>query len=361
MRILIVEDDSLAVEMLEHALTQFGYEVTTACNGREALEWIRSGQFRLVVSDWEMPEMSGIELCKQIRTRSSTGYIYVILLTSYSGTQNVIEALNAGADDFLSKPFNPEELRVRLRVGERILTLESRDLIIFSLAKLAESRDTDTGTHLERMREYSRILANNLSQYERFSDTIDGEFVQLVHMTSPLHDIGKVGIPDNVLLKPGRLTSEEFEIMKQHATIGGETLDAAVRTHPEARFLQMARDIAWSHHERYDGNGYPKGLSGEEIPISARIVALADVYDALTTQRVYKPAFTHEKSKEIILDGRGTHFDPFVVDAFLEGEEEFLAVHDWFTNHDTPFQPNGISVESSLQFITPMPTVAAEL
>ena len=352
MRILIVEDDSLAAEMLEHALTEFGYEVTTACNGREALDLIRSGQFRLIVSDWEMPEMSGIELCKEIRTRSSTGYIYVILLTSYSGTQNVVEALSAGADDFLSKPFNPEELRVRLRVGERILSLESRDLIIFSLAKLAESRDTDTGTHLERMREYSRILASSLSYSERFCEMIDGEFVQLVHMTSPLHDIGKVGVPDSVLLKPGRLSAEEFEVMKQHTVIGGETLDAAVAAHPEARFLQMARDIAWAHHERYDGNGYPNGLSGEEIPISARIVALADVYDALTTQRVYKPAFSHEKSKEIIVDGRGTQFDPFVVDAFLEGEEEFLAVHDWFSKHDSPYQASGIPVETPLQLTT---------
>jgi len=353
MRVLIVEDDMIAADLLEHALGEFGYEVTKASNGREALEQIRSGQFRLVVSDWEMPEMSGIELCQQIRSRQSTGYIYVILLTSHSGTQNAVEALSAGADDFLSKPFNPDELHVRLRVGERILAMESRDLIIFSLAKLAESRDTDTGTHLERMREYSRILADRLSRFEEYQDRIDGEFVQLVHMTSPLHDIGKVGIPDSVLLKPGRLTEEEFDIMKQHSAIGGETLDASVRAHPEARFLQMARDIAWAHHERYDGAGYPKGLSGEEIPLSARIVALADVYDALTTQRAYKDAFSHEKSREIILEGRGTHFDPAVVDAFLQGEDEFVAVHTWFAEHDTPYQPDHATVESSLQLTMP--------
>jgi putative two-component system response regulator len=313
--------------MLANSLQEYGYEVTIANNGREAFQLIRTGLYRLVISDWEMPEISGLELCRQIRKRQWSGYIYVILLTSYKGTQNVVAGLDAGADDFLSKPFQPQELHVRLRAGERILALESRDLTIFTLAKLAESRDTETGAHLERMREYCRVLAEELSETGGYSDVLDGEYVQLLYLTSPLHDIGKVGIPDRVLLKPGKLTSEEFEVMKQHTLIGGSTLDAAASAHPEAQFLTMARDIALTHHERFDGLGYPYGLRGEQIPLCGRITALADVYDALTSKRVYKPAFDHEVTRQIILDGRGTQFDPDVVDAFLKREPELLEVH----------------------------------
>ena len=160
-KILIVDDDDVAVEILGHALAQFGYQVTVARNGREALDLVRSGQFRMVVSDWEMPKMTGLELCREIRRCSATGYVYVILLTSRQGTQNVVDGMNAGADDFVNKPFQPQELLVRIRAGQRILSLESRELIIFSLAKLAESRDPETGTHLERMREYCRVIAEH--------------------------------------------------------------------------------------------------------------------------------------------------------------------------------------------------------
>ncbi len=330
MRVLVVEDDCVSAEILANALKAFGFEVTIAGNGREAFKLIRTGQYRLVVSDWDMPEMNGIELCRKIRQRQGSAYIYVILVTSFNQVENVVEGLDAGADDFLTKPFQPEELRVRLRTGQRILSLESRDVVIFSLAKLAESRDPETGAHLERMREYCRILGGELSQWDKFYREIDGEYVQLLYLTSPLHDIGKVGIPDNVLLKPGRLTPEEFEIMKQHAVIGGNTLDAAARAYPEAQFLAMAREIAFSHHEHYDGRGYPYGLSGNDIPLCGRITTLADVYDALTTKRVYKPAFDHKKSREIILEGRGTHFDPDLIEAFLRHEEEFVEVSERF-------------------------------
>ena len=326
MRILIVDDDEFTAEMLQFSLEEFGYEVTVAGNGREALELIRSGLYHLVVSDWEMPEMTGVELCREVRRRYASGYVYIILLTARRGTDNIVDGLNAGADDFISKPFHPQELCVRLRAGERILTIESRDVTIFSLAKLAESRDSDTGAHLERMREYCRVLAEDLAGQEKFSDEVDGDYVQLIFMTSPLHDIGKVGIPDSVLLKNGPLSREEFEIMKQHTVIGSQTLDAAAQAHPEAKFLGMARDIARSHHEQFDGAGYPDGLAGEAIPLCGRIVALADVYDALTTKRVYKPAFPHKKAREIILDGRGTQFDLDVVAAFLRNEDRFLEI-----------------------------------
>ncbi len=340
MRVLVVEDDDVSADMLESTLSSFGYEVTVASDGREAFELIRTGLYRLVVSDWEMPEMTGIELCRQIRQRHCSSYVYVILLTSYSETEHVVEGLNAGADDFIRKPFDPQELCVRLRAGERILLLESRDVTIFALAKLAESRDPQTGAHLERMREYCRILAEELSKKEKFHNReeggqVDGDYVELLYLTAPLHDIGKVGIPDSVLLKPGRLTEMEFETMKQHATIGGETLDAAALAHPEADFLQLARDIAWTHHERFDGTGYPRGLSGEAIPLCGRIVALADVYDALTTSRVYKTAYTHEMSRSIILEGRGTHFDPDIVDAFVASEARFLTVRQQLASEES--------------------------
>jgi putative two-component system response regulator len=329
MRVLAVDDDVVSAELLKHTLTEYGYEVTLAHDGQQALQLIRTGLYRLVVSDWEMPCMSGVDLCREIRSRSSSGYTYVILLTSNCGTQSVVEGLGAGADDFISKPFHPEELQVRLRVGERVLSLESRDLIIFSLAKLAESRDIETGTHLERMREYSRILADELTSMD-LPEKPDGQYVQLIHLTSPLHDIGKVGIPDRVLLKPGRLTDDEFEIMKQHTVIGGQTLDAAAAVRPDTEFLQIARDIAWTHHEWYNGQGYPRGLKGESIPLCGRIVTLADVYDALTTKRVYKDAFSHETAKATIVSRCDEQFDPTVVQAFLAREQDFIEVLERF-------------------------------
>ncbi len=330
MRVLVTDDDVISAEMLKNSLEQFQYDVTLAHDGVEAFALLRSGNFHLVISDWEMPGMSGLELCRQIRQRSWSSYIYFILLTSYAGVENAVRGLEAGADDFLTKPFHPEDVRCRLKTAERILNLESRDLTIFALAKLAESRDTETGAHLERMREYCRIISQELISSERYGREIDGDYVQLLYLTSPLHDIGKVGIPDDVLLKPGRLTKEEFDCMKQHTIIGGNTLSAAAVAHPEAQFLSMARDVAFTHHERFDGSGYPYGLSGTQIPLAGRITAVADVYDALTSKRVYKPEYSHETSKDLILEGRGTQFDPYLVDVFLDCEEQFLQVRENF-------------------------------
>ncbi|HEV2970573.1 MAG TPA: HD domain-containing phosphohydrolase [Pirellulales bacterium] len=343
MRVLVVEDDPDALAMLENALVYFEYEVSTARDGLEAQEMVRNGNFRVIISDWVMPGMSGVELCRYIRERTSSEYTYFILLTARGGRHNIIDGLRAGADEFLTKPFDPAELEMRLHVAERILSLESRDVVIFSLAKLAEARDTDTGAHLERMREYCLVLAQHLARMSKFKDVLDGDYIQLLYLTSPLHDIGKVGIPDNVLLKPGRLTPEEFEVMKQHVAIGGQTLNAAVQAHPRAKYLQVARDIAFTHHEKFDGSGYPYQLRGEEIPLCGRIVALSDVYDALTTRRVYKPAFSHHMAKQIILDGRGKHFDPDVVDAFEANEERFIAIKEQLddgeagANYQPPF------------------------
>jgi putative two-component system response regulator len=327
-RVLIADDDPLVLTLLENTVRRLGHEVTVAHNGREALSLMRTGTYRIVVSDWEMPEMDGPELCRRIRERFYSNYVYIILLTVRCGSQNIIDGLNAGADEFISKPFDPQELAVRIRTGERILALDSRDVTIFALAQLAESRDQETGAHVDRLREYCRVIAEHLSKQEKFADVVDGDFIELLYMTSPLHDIGKVGIPDEVLLKAGALTPSEYDIMKQHAVTGSMTLDSAIYEYPEAKFLCMARDIARTHHERYDGSGYPDGLAGEAIPLAGRIVALADVYDALTTRHVYRPAYSHEKSHQIICEGRGTQFDPDVVDAYLANEDRFIEIHN---------------------------------
>ena len=202
-----------------------------------------------------------------------------------------------------------------------------RNLAIFSLARLAETRDTDTGAHLERVREYARILANQLRRREGYGDVIDEFFMELIYVTSPLHDIGKVSIPDAVLLKPGRLDDVEYEIMKTHAKTGAGTLELALKEFPDADFLRMARDIACCHHERIDGTGYPHGLVGEDIPLSARIFSVVDVYDALVSKRVYKDAFSPIVAKSIIIQGAGTQFDEDVVEAFIECEPAFVETY----------------------------------
>jgi putative two-component system response regulator len=335
-RVLIVDDDEIALELLSAAITSAGYEVSTARDGCEALETLRTGLFRVVITDWEMPNMDGIELCRKIRERQSSSYVYVILVTSREGAHNVVEGLDSGADDFISKPFHPAELSLRVRSGMRLLSMESCDVTIFTLAKLAESRSAETGAHLERMREYCRVLAEQLSHNPKYRDQVDADYVNLMYRTSPLHDIGKVGIPDAVLLKSGPLTDDEFQAMKLHVRLGAETLEAAAEVQPDAEFLRMAREIVWTHHERYDGSGYPRGLAGDEIPLCGRIVALADVYDALTARPVYQNTRAHDLAKAIILESRGVQFDPDIVDAFLESETEFLNIQQCFADYCGP-------------------------
>lgn len=330
MNILIVDDDEVALIALQAALSKAGHAVQVARNGREALEIVRTGTHRLVISDWEMPSVSGLDLCRVIRSEEYSGYIYIILLTSHNTTERTIEGLKAGADEFIVKPFRAGELLARIGTAERVLALETRDVAIFAMAKLAESRDPETGAHLERVQLYSKSLAQQMALVAKFQDRIDAKYVRLIYQTSPLHDIGKVGIPDCVLLKPGRLSDREFDIMKTHTTIGAQTLEAALRKFPGVSFIQMASEIAASHHERFDGTGYPVQLAGEDIPLCARIVALADVYDALTSKRVYKNAFSHDIAKSIIIGDSGSHFDPDVVDAFLKCEHRFLAIKEHF-------------------------------
>lgn len=336
MQVLVADDNDVSLEMLRAVLTDAGYEVTTARDGAEALEIIRSNAIRLVVSDWEMPRLNGEGLCRAIRREEMHGYVYVILLTAHNDPAERVAGLSAGADDFVAKPFDSPELLARLRSGERVLAMETRDIAIFAMAKLAESRDPETGAHLERVRSYSRLLAQKLKEAGEFGGQIDDHFVRLIYETSPLHDIGKVGIPDSVLLKAGRLSDGEFEIMKTHTTVGAQTLGAALSMFPGVEFLQMARDIAASHHERFDGHGYPDRLAGNNIPLAARIVAVADVYDALTSKRVYKEAWKHDIAKATMVADSGKHFDPRVIQAFLGAEAAILRVHDQYTDEQAP-------------------------
>ncbi|MFO1043917.1 MAG: response regulator [Planctomycetaceae bacterium] len=316
MNVLVVDDDSITRQMLAFTLRKAGYDVTTATNGAEAYERFLKDQHQLIVSDWSMPGMDGLELCRAIRRADSNRYVYFILLTTHDRPEDAIEGLGAGADDYVRKPFDPGELIMRVNAGQRVINLETRGLTIFALARLAESRDPETGEHLERVRNYCRLLARQMKLNQKFRQVIDDNYVQLIYETSPLHDIGKVAIPDSILLKPGRLTAEEFEVMKTHTIRGAETIAAMRNEFPNARFLHMAHDIILSHHEKFDGRGYPHGLAGEDIPLCARIMSVADVYDALTSVRVYKPAYTHEEASAIILRDSGTHFDPDVVEAF---------------------------------------------
>lgn len=328
MKILIADDDETALLVLEDSLREAGYDVVAVASAADAFDAVQRDNIRIVVTDWEMPGGTGIELIQRLRQDEPAGYVYTILLTGRDTPQERVQGLRAGADDFVGKPFDNAELLARIAIGERVLSMETREVAIFAMAKLAESRDPETGAHLERVRSYSRILAQHLSGLPKFAGVITPEFVRLIYLTSPLHDIGKVGIPDSVLLKPGRLNDREFEIMKMHAALGAQTLDAALRQFPQVKFLEMARDIAATHHERFDGSGYPNRLAGADIPLAGRIVAVADVYDALTSRRVYKPAMTHDIAITMIRDESGTQFDPDVVEALLANQDKFHAVRD---------------------------------
>ena len=227
------------------------------------------------------------------------------------------------------------------RSADDLREAQTREVAIIALAKLAETRDRETGAHLERVQSYCEILAEQLVAMGQYTDEIDPVFIRTLHATSPLHDIGKVGIPDGVLLKCGRLTPSEFEIMKSHTTIGASTLDAALERFPGTKFLRMARDIAATHHERFDGTGYPNGLAGEQIPLCGRIVAVANVYDALSNKRTYKEAHSHAFAKGILLKEAGHHFDPVVIAAFEMAEEAIMAVRHRFGNGAAEVYPDG--------------------
>lgn len=324
MRILIADDDATTRFMLKRMLEKWDYEVVQVENGVDALAILtQPDPPRLVLLDWNMPQMDGIDVCRTIREmqRDSYGvYIYIIMLTGRADAADVAAGLDAGADDFIRKPANPGELRSRLATGERTLDYEQRLLMkerevrlecYRALGSLAETRDEETGRHIERIADYSVILSKAISQ--------SGTFVDDIKTFSPLHDIGKVGIPDNILLAPRRLEPNEFEIMKSHAELGYQILC-------NVPSMEVAAEICRGHHEKWNGAGYPLGIAGNDIPLSARIVAIADVYDALRSRRHYKHPWTHEKTCDTIKQDAGTHFDPTLVEAFLDKRNDFEAV-----------------------------------
>ncbi len=322
--VLVIEDEATQNRMLTAQLTKEGYKVLSAENGRDGLFlWEEHPDIRIVITDISMPVMDGYEVVEYIR-RHETHYTYILVLTGLAGRDSLEKALSLGADDYVSKPIYKQELLLRLQGASRLLRMEGQDSLVFAMAELAGYRSGETGLHLTRVKEYSRLVADDLRihQPER---GITRALVEDIAMVSPLHDIGKVGIPDHILHKPGKLSAEEFEIMKTHPVLGGKVLRELYEENWSS-FLLLAYEVAMGHHEKWDGSGYPRGLKGEEIPLSARIVALADVFDALTSTRCYKEAFSFDRAKSIIMNGRGVQFDPMLVDSCLRLETQMLEI-----------------------------------
>jgi len=337
MKILIVEDELVSQKKMDKLVQSLGHETLVAMDGVAAWKIWRDERPRIVITDWMLPQMDGLELCAKIRSEEGEDYTYVIIVTAKDEVQDIIKGMDAGADDYIAKPFNKDELNVRIKAGERVINFQIQDIVIFALAKMAESRDEDTGNHLERVRYYSKRLAETILDSPNPPPELDRLLIDNIFLTSVLHDIGKVGIPDYILLKPGRLDDGEFGVMKTHAEIGYNTLNEALQKAPRAKYLQIAAEIARHHHEKYDGSGYPDGLKQDEIHIASRIFALSDVYDALVSKRPYKEPFTHERAKSIIVDGQGTHFDPMVVDAFLRCEHSFIEIYNKYRDDRKEF------------------------
>jgi len=337
--ILIVDDTPANLELLSGMLKARRCKVRAALSGELALRAIRNDPPDLILLDINMSEMDGYEVCRSLKQDEKLKDIPVIFLSALSEPMDKVKAFGAGGMDYVTKPFHFEEVYARVETHLRLrrlqLELEKHNLhleelvkekvaeisdsqlaAIVALTKLAESRDGNTGDHIERTRTFARVLAEKLRDNPRYAGSIDEGFIESIYHTAPLHDIGKVGILDSILLKPGKLTPEEMKIMKTHAIIGANTLQSARGKYPKSVFLNMGIAVARSHHEKWDGGGYPDGLAGEAIPLAARIMAVADVYDALRAKRPYKPAFSHEKSCGIILENAGRHFDPAVIDAF---------------------------------------------
>jgi putative two-component system response regulator len=346
-KVLAVDDVPLNLDILE-AILDTEYNLTTVTSGKEALEVMADDQPDLVLLDLSMPEMDGFEVLRRMRENPVTERIPVIFVTAEQDVASEKRGLNLGAVDYIYKPLESDIIRIKVRnhlelkayrdnlvgmVAERTQQLTAaHEAIIMGMSLLSESRDGITGSHLARIKQQTRLLTNKIN--ELHPDMLDSEMAEIVTTYSPLHDVGKVGIPDDVLKKSGGLTREEFEKMKSHTWGGGDLLRQMTDfLPPEHRTpLKIAIEIAEGHHERYDGTGYPEGLSGDDIPFSARIAALPDVYDALRSARPYKRGFTHDEAMDTILKGDGrtdpAHFDPTVLEAFREVHLEMAEAFD---------------------------------
>jgi len=356
--VVLVVDDTPENLALMSALLRDEYVVRVANSGERALRLAQDKPPDLILLDVMMPGMDGYEVLRQLQAAPSTRGIPVVFLTARGDVEDEKRGLELGAVDYIAKPISPPIVMARVRshlalkasadfLRDKAAYLESeverrtrevvaiQDVTIMAMASLAETRDSDTGNHIRRTQHYVRALALALRGHPRFAGQLDEHAIDLLFRSAPLHDIGKVGIPDRILLKPGRLTPEEFAIMKRHAALGHAAIDQAERAlGTDVGFLRMAKEIALSHHECWDGSGYPAGLRGDAIPVSARLMALADVYDALISRRVYKEGMPHARAAGIIREGRGGQFDPDVVDAFCALEEEFQSIARRYADSD---------------------------
>ncbi|CAN2050043.1 putative cyclic di-GMP phosphodiesterase VC_1348 [Candidatus Magnetomoraceae bacterium gMMP-1] len=341
-KILVVDDTPTNIDILIETLKS-NYKIIAALNGEKALKLVNSkNPPDLILLDIMMPGIDGYEVCKRLKADENTKDIPVIFVTAMDEIQDEAKGLELGAVDYLTKPISPSIVKARVRnhlelkqhqdhledlVKERTREVElTQEVTIQSLASLAEYRDPETGGHIRRTQNYVKLLAENLKTHKKYTDFLNDNTIDLLYKSAPLHDIGKVGIPDGILLKPGKLTDSEFEVMKKHTIYGRDALLAAEEKLGSNSFLRFAREIAYTHHEKWDGSGYPQKLKGEEIPISGRLMAIADVYDALISKRVYKPPYTHEKAVKIIISGKCKYFDPDMVDAFIKLEKEFKKI-----------------------------------
>jgi len=320
--VLVVDDDKMIHTLLARIL-QEDYRVVAAASGEEALEKAAECTPDVVLLDIMMPGIDGYETCRRLKSDGFCEHVQVIMVSARSSREEQMRAFEAGADDYVVKPFDPLELRSRIQLHFELLKALSNAAAVRAEIEVAESRDEQTGQHLLRMRCVCQKIAEQLKRRGPYAELIDQEFLENLYRSSPLHDVGKVAIKDEILLKPGPLTPDEFEQMKRHATIGADILDEAVHQSEYGGFLEMAAVIARYHHERFDGTGYPEGLSGTDIPLPARIVAVADVFDALISARPYKPAYPPMDAVMMIEIESGRHFDPVIVDAFracVEGD-----------------------------------------
>jgi putative two-component system response regulator len=344
--VLIVDDEAENLKLISAILKRGGVTPRPVMSGKLAIEAAMMDPPDLILLDMRMPGMSGLEVCQWLKQNDNLHGIPVIFISGLLDIEEKIEAFRVGAVDYISKPFQEQEVLARVkthlslrqlqmdlisqnsrlarRIAEQVKEATASQLAtIFALAKLAETRDDDTGKHIERVQACAKRLAERMQKENPHAARLTSAFIDGLSQTAALHDIGKVGIPDSILLKPGQLTAQEFSQMKKHCELGANTLATVLKKFPDNHFLAMGVDVARSHHEKWDGSGYPDGLKGAVIPLSARIVALADFYDALTSNRCYRPAFSHEDARKMVNEGAGTHFDPEIVSAFNAVAERF--------------------------------------
>ncbi len=339
--ILAVDDAEPNLDILVETLGD-EFDVAVAMDGESALEMAAELLPDIILLDIMMPGMDGYEVCERLKKSGITRGIPVIFVTAMAEENDEARGLELGAVDYITKPFIPDLIRARVRnhielkrhrdhleelVYERTRELaNTQDATIESMGRLAECRDPETGEHIRRTRAYMRLLAEGLAQNPEYTAVLDAKTIDLLCKSAPLHDIGKVGIPDSILLKPGKLTPAEFEVMKGHPMLGKQAIAAAEKKLGSNSFLRLARDIAMSHHEKWDGSGYPLGLKGADIPLCGRLMAVADVYDALISRRVYKEPMMHSAAVAVIQADAGSAFDPAVVTVFLDQQENFRTI-----------------------------------